>query len=346
MSAVNGTAMGTSFLPFVQSTASLPTSILVRMPRDRIPGRGSTGKQPLQLGNIRFSAANPNEGELGMAGGATFNVRLQGQQDGSSIELCQQAEGGPLAGLRTVGSVSLKGVVESANRSTRAKGVITSTIKSFEGINREQRSKSAKIMAVPSVTGPPSKRARTGGGIGRKSFPNSTRGSKIAVVAKSTKKPVGVSRRAVSAVSAKPRPRMTQQQTDAWLTRTELSAGPGAVDPWLPDDSSQLAGAGVEDSESSASRATDCDLSALAYAHIKDSMEAIAAGLQSLHAARTAASAAGIDGERRRGRIDALLHDGCRVLDPLYRGLHDECTELLQCMLDKAGSKINCKRRN
>ena len=84
----------------------------------------------------------------------------------------------------------------------------------------------------------------------------------------------------------------------------------------------------------------------MAYAHIKDSMEAIAAGLQSLHAARAAASAAGLDGERRRDRIDALLHEGCRVLDPLYRGLHDECAELLQCMLEKAGGKSKRKRGN
>ena len=125
-----------------------------------------------------------------MVGGATFNVRLQGQHDGS-IDLCQQAEGGPQAGLKTVGSVSLRGVVESANRNQRAKGVITSTIASFEGIDREQKSKSAKIMAVPVVSGPPPKRARIAGGIGRKAFPSSTRGLglKTAAARKPDRKP-------------------------------------------------------------------------------------------------------------------------------------------------------------
>ena len=73
-------------------------------------------------------------------------------------------------------------------------------------------------------------------------------------------------------------------------------------------------------------------------------MEAMAAGLQSLHAAR-AAGGAGMHGERRH-RIEALFHDACRALDPLYTALHAECADLLQGMLDKAGSKSKAQARS
>lgn len=92
-----------------------------------------------------------------------------------------------------------------------------------------------------------------------------------------------------------------------------------------PDDGAVVAVAGAPDA------------SAVTYTHIKGTMASIAAGLQLLHAARAAASEAEMNGERHQ-RIEALFQEACQAFDPLYRGLHEECADLLQCMLDSADS--------